>query len=520
MTSLLRRRGFRFVLTLVLTVMLGAMLSATIYFTQFDPQWIGFLGGVLFAAVLALASQISKTEWLMARRTRQLERARERLAVEVNRAKTATDAMRIAETRARLVADALPNLLLYVTRDERCQSHNRAFREWAGPDARVDGQMLTEVLGGEAYRAVAPRIAATLAGEAVDYELSLAGRTGPAQRYAVRQIPYAPEVEVVGFYLLLTPSVRPVEIPVPVAPSAAAAQAQQDEDEEDESSGHVVQVSQDGGETMYLRSLSQELMGKNPRAKLIHALQHDEFLLFAQKILAIKPGLPEPECYEILLRLQEEEANLLPPGGFLPVAERYGMMEDIDRWVVRSVINWCLLREKANPGWRMPLFCVNLSDAALANPEFARFVRKELQRPGFPSRALCFEIGEQEAIANHEAARRFITALKPSGCRFTMDAFGSGARVTFDHVKGLNLDFIKIDGVIIQNIVRDPAELAKAKAINKVCERIGMRTIAEFVETDETLAVLRSTGIDYVQGFGIARPGPIDLTTRKADDAA
>jgi EAL domain-containing protein (putative c-di-GMP-specific phosphodiesterase class I) len=260
-----------------------------------------------------------------------------------------------------------------------------------------------------------------------------------------------------------------------------------------------------------LHSITDQLMGwDDPRNKLVQALAENQFLLFAQKILALKNGASDPACYEILLRLREEEDNLLPPGGFIPIAEQYGMMEEIDRWVVRNLITWCIETRKIRPGWQVPLFCVNLSDTTLGNPEFAKFVRQELRRPGFPARSLCFEIGETEAINHHAAVRNFIAALKPSGCRFTIDAFGS-VKVSFTHLKGLAVDFIKIDGVIIQNMFKTPADMTKLKAMITVCHKIGMQTIAEFVESKETLDKLRELDIDYVQGFGVARPGPITI---------
>jgi EAL domain-containing protein (putative c-di-GMP-specific phosphodiesterase class I) len=259
-----------------------------------------------------------------------------------------------------------------------------------------------------------------------------------------------------------------------------------------------------------MRSIADQLMGwDEPRAKLEYALKANQFLLLAQRILPLKRELPDPLCYEILLRLREEEDNLLPPGGFIPIAERYGMMEEIDRWVVRNLIAWCVERKRADSAWRVPLFCVNLSEAAVCSPDFARFVSQELRQHDFNARALCFEIGEPEIISQHAHVQRFVNALKPLGCRFTVDAFGS-VKVSFSHLKGLAVDFLKIDGVIIQNILRDPATLAKMRAINTVCGKVGLRTIAEFVETDETLEKLREVGVDYVQGFGIARPEPID----------
>jgi EAL domain-containing protein (putative c-di-GMP-specific phosphodiesterase class I) len=244
----------------------------------------------------------------------------------------------------------------------------------------------------------------------------------------------------------------------------------------------------------------------------VHALDANQFLLFAQKIQPLQGDVPDPLCYEVLLRLQEEEDHLLPPGGFIPVAERYGMLENLDRWVVRNLFSWCVQKEAADAAWRMPLYCVNLSGASIMNPEFAKFVRAELQRSRFAARSLCFEIGEQDILASHAEVRQFIDTLKPAGCRFTIDAFGS-AKVSFTHLKGLAIDFIKIDGVIIQNILRDPAEFAKARAIHTVCRRLAVRTIAEFVETDETLTRLREIGIDYAQGFGIARPGLLTQQT-------
>ncbi|MBM3374451.1 MAG: EAL domain-containing protein, partial [Betaproteobacteria bacterium] len=245
--------------------------------------------------------------------------------------------------------------------------------------------------------------------------------------------------------------------------------------------------------------------------KLLRALQQNEFLLFAQKILPLNPLPFDHGHYEILLRLQEEEDNLLPPGGFIPVAESCGLTEDIDRWVVTALINWALEQQRARPGWDIPMFCLNLSEASIVNPEFALFVRRELQRSGFPAKQLCFEIGELETISCHNHVGCFIAALKPAGCRFTVDGFGS-VKLSFTHLSGLALDFIKIDGVITQNIFKTDAELTKLRAIVNVCGKLGVRTIAEFVEDEKTLAKLREVGIDYAQGFGIDRPGPIAKT--------
>ncbi len=493
----------RVVMTVALTGLIGALLVATIYFTRYDLQWIAFLGGILFAAVLAMASHASKAEWLISRRTKQLERARDQLTQETARSRNTAEAMRIAEARMRLVTDALPSLILYVDRDERCRYHNRAVQEKAGLTAdKIDGQPLRDIVGDSVYLNIVPHIAEILPGKTVDYELAWDSPDAGDLIYTARHIPYPPdETQPRGFYLLLT------RASLQLAPQAPA--VTQAGEPTPDAGGDALLVSGEGGEMLYLRSITDELMGwDDPRAKLVRALKENQFLLFAQKIRPLKTGAPDPLCYEILLRLQEEEDNLLPPGGFIPVAERYGMMEDLDRWVVRNLIAWCLEKQRSDPAWRIPLYCVNLSEAAVTGPEFAHFVRGELERSAFPARSLCFEIGEQDVLNHHANVQRFIAALKPTGCRFTVDAFGS-VKVSFSHLKGLAIDFIKIDGIIIQNILRDPSELAKTRAINMVCQKVGIRAIAEFVETNETLDKLREIGVDYVQGFGIALPGPI-----------
>lgn len=484
------------IVSAALSAMLGVALIATIYLTRLDLQWLAFLGGVLFAAVLALMSQASKAEWLLVRRSKQLGRARDQLTQEIMRSRNAVRGLQAAEKRIQLLSDHLPIPVLYFSRDERCHYHNEACAQWLGlPPEKINGQLLREIFSNKAYQVIAPQVALTLSGETADYELVWPGTGDAVTTVKVRQIAYSPDdSEIIGFYLAMGQS--------PAEPAAA--------DEAARTVAKAVPASGESGETFYLRSITDELMiDVDPRARLVHALQQDEFLLFAQKILSLKVGLPEPDCYEILLRLKEEEDNLLPPGGFIPVAQHCGMLEEIDRWVVRSLIAWCLRRRRTNPAWRTPLFCINLSAASVSSPEFGKFVRSELKHPDVPARALCFEISEPDMIKHNDRVRRLIAELKPAGCRFSIDDFGS-AKVSFSDLEELTLDFLKIDGSIIRNILRDPAELAKTRAINTVCQKAGTRTVAELVETSDTLDKLREIGIDYVQGFGIARPGPIN----------
>lgn len=262
----------------------------------------------------------------------------------------------------------------------------------------------------------------------------------------------------------------------------------------------------EGEDKVYLRAITEDILGwSDPGKRLRQALADDDFLLYAQRIKPLKPGADE-DCREILLRLREEEDNMLPPGGFFPVAEALNMLEDIDRWVVSRVVAWCA-REAAT---LKAGFCsINLSTESICNPSFAGFIRTRINASGISGQRLCFEITEADTLAHPDSARYFIAALKPLGCRFALDNFGS-VKVSFAHLKDLPVDYLKIDGSIVQNILKNPGDLARARAISLTCQRLGMRTIAESVESAEVLAKLREIGFDYAQGFGIARPGPIE----------
>jgi len=497
----LSKRGVKTVLTLLLTLALGVMVIATIYFTLFDLQWLAFLGGILFAAVLSMASQASKAEWLIIRRTRQVERLREQVQKESARRKISEDAMLATEARMRMVNDLLPLPILFVDRDLRIHDHNKAALEITRiPEIRIEGQLLRDVMS-SSYMEMLPHCRETLTGTRVEYQL----KWHNGEKFTIKQVPHPPGVDrPLGFYIVM--------LPVHTAPGAVIAASPQNNGNGNNttinSDPHAA-ITSESGETMYLHSISDQLMvGDDPRRKLVRALQQNEFLLFAQKVLPLKTLPFDHGSYEILLRLREEEDNLLPPGGFIPMAERYGMTEDIDRWVVRNVVAWSMEQKRLQPQWDIPMFSINLSEASIINPEFARFVRQELKNSEFPAKQLCFEIGELETISNHDNVANFIAALKPAGCRFTVDDFGS-VKLSFSNLSGLRLDFVKIDGVIIQNMFKTPADLTKLKAIVNVCVKMGMQTVAEFVEDDRTLAMLREIGVDYAQGFGIDRPGPV-----------
>lgn len=258
------------------------------------------------------------------------------------------------------------------------------------------------------------------------------------------------------------------------------------------------------GDSVYLRAITEDILGwSDPAARLKTALAQNHFLLYAQRIHSLQAGAPGPFFCEVLLRLREEEDNMLPPGGFFPVAEALGMLEDIDRWVVDQTLSW--RAKRANP----PVCFINLSIDSICNPAFAVYVRRRIEASQMPGNNLCFEITEPDLLARPDEVHRFIRTLKPLRCMFALDNFGS-VKISFNHIKGLSIDHLKVDGSIIQNILKSPGDLARAQAISLTCQRLGIRTIAQNVEHREVLAKLREIGFGYVQGFGISRPRPID----------
>jgi EAL domain-containing protein (putative c-di-GMP-specific phosphodiesterase class I) len=258
------------------------------------------------------------------------------------------------------------------------------------------------------------------------------------------------------------------------------------------------------GEDPFLEQMNNELAGwDDPLARLRQALSQDELQLYCQPILSLKP----PSAFvmaEVLVRLREEEALLLPPGDFLPVFEHYKMMGDLDRWVVSNVLRW--LADSPPGGFRR--FSVNVSGQTLEDREFPKFVATELLAKRVPSQALAFEVDEKDILARPEAAAAFAQSVKRSGCKVLIDGFGHRS-VSFAPLKTLRVDFVKVDGSIIRNILRSEVARQKLTAMVRVGETIGVGVIAECVEDADVLAQLRVMHVGFAQGFGIARPAPI-----------
>jgi diguanylate cyclase (GGDEF)-like protein/PAS domain S-box-containing protein len=247
------------------------------------------------------------------------------------------------------------------------------------------------------------------------------------------------------------------------------------------------------------------------------ALKSGRFRLFYQPIVPITGTVTEspPDHGEILVRMVDDEGNLIPPGSFIPAAERYGLMPDIDRWIVHELFRreqsryqalWNrLTRESAKPTC---LYTINLSGASLIETSFLEFVKQQMREYKIPPQLVCFEITETIAITHLDRATRFMRDLKAMGCRFLLDDFGSGMS-SFGYLKKLPVDYLKIDGLFVKDILEDPIDYAMVKAINEIGHTMGLKTVAEFVENEAILQELHIMGVDYAQGYGISPPRPL-----------
>lgn len=240
--------------------------------------------------------------------------------------------------------------------------------------------------------------------------------------------------------------------------------------------------------------------------RIRQALDNDQLRLFVQPIIALQHASRGPS-YEVLVRMLGEDGRIIPPGAFMPAAERYDLAVAIDRWVVSNFLAWVgdyCRRHPEQPG----NYSINLSAASISEESFLDFVLGTLERHRVPTACICFEITETSAIANLSRALIFMQKLKAIGCEFALDDFGSGLS-SFAYLKTLPVDYLKIDGVFVRDIASDPIARAMVASINTIGHEMGLRTVAEFVENQNILEHLHELGVDYAQGYHLGPPQPL-----------
>lgn len=248
--------------------------------------------------------------------------------------------------------------------------------------------------------------------------------------------------------------------------------------------------------------------------RITKALEEKRFCLYQQKIIPIDRNSGAKTHYELLLRMVSQTGEVIAPMAFIPAAERYGLMISIDRWVVSHFFaDYQFFAQNKLTEFQESncVYAINLSGMSVSDDQFLAFLKEQFRAHEILPETICFEITETAAISNLSKAAHLIEEIKAMGCSFALDDFGSGMS-SFAYLKNLPVDYVKIDGSFIKNIMNDSVDSALVECMNRIGHEIGMQTIAEFVENDSILEKLRGFGVDYAQGYGIAKPSPLNFS--------
>jgi diguanylate cyclase (GGDEF)-like protein len=269
-----------------------------------------------------------------------------------------------------------------------------------------------------------------------------------------------------------------------------------------------------GGDRVHLYTKDDQTMRQHAEdmrwvTQVNRALEDDALVMHYQPIVPVDATSYEsaPLFGELLLRIRGASGELVPAGRFLPAAERYGLSTLLDTWVVERALRW--LSKARKRGATMPTLWINLSGHSLSDPDFHEAMTRLLRETDVPGACLCCEITETAAIARMEVAFRFIESMRKLGCRFALDDFGSGMS-SFAYLKSLNVDFVKIDGTFVRDMLEDSRSLALVRGMNEVAHAMGKLTVAEWVENEAAREILRDIGVDYVQGYLLGHPQPLE----------
>ena len=241
-------------------------------------------------------------------------------------------------------------------------------------------------------------------------------------------------------------------------------------------------------------------------SQIDNALKEDRFVLNCQKIEPIDKDGEDHAHYEILLTVLDENNEPMPPQDFIVAAETYNRMGAIDRWVIKNAFKWIASNILKLDG--LGAFSINISGNSLTEDDFMEFVLEQFNETRLPTSKICFEITETSAIGSLDDAIEFMEKMKVIGVQFSLDDFGTGLS-SYSYLRNLPVDYLKIDGIFVKDIKTNPSDYAVVKSINEIGHFMGKKTIAEYVEDDEILEILREIGVDFAQGYGIEKKMPI-----------
>ncbi len=252
-------------------------------------------------------------------------------------------------------------------------------------------------------------------------------------------------------------------------------------------------------------------------SRIHDALNDNSFTLYQQMMQPVDDQSKLAINFEFLVRLKEK-GEIIAPGAFIPAAERYNLMPSIDRWVIKEAFKCIVQITQTNTDLRNATYFLNLSGTSLSDKAFFDFLREQFEKYSLAAEQICFEVTETAAITNLASTVEFIKQLKELGCQFALDDFGAGLS-SFSYLKSLPVDYLKIDGGFVRDMLEDPMDAAIVAAVNNIGHVAGLKTVAEFVENTEIMRALGDIGVDYAQGYALARPAPVEELIIKASKA-
>jgi len=458
-----------------------------------EPQIETVLWATLILTLGTTMLQIARTEKDFSKYLAQFGSQKERLANEIKYRLWAEKTSAENKTKLQIVDENFPVMLAYFNRELQCCYHNRAFRQWFGlKPEQADGKFIHECLNENFYLGVKQFLEKILTGETFQIQHTQQLANQAACLVTGQFVPhFDANGKVTGFYTLYTPRLLKEGEQIVASGSIASGNI----------TGTSAEKKSPGNLSSHQTSYKQKKSSLDSPGKILQAIERGAFHLHAQKIIPVPAHQSDEIYYEILIRMAEEESNMIPPGAFLPMVENYNLLPRLDRWVVGKSIEWL----QSNVRNVNIALCLNVAKNTLEDKVFVVFIQERLNATKIEPRRLCFEIEASDAVANLPACAIFARNVRNLGCQVSLCSFDYN-RESLHLLRNIKADFIKINGSLICNILRDAEDFSKIADINRFAHAQKIKTIGELVETPEILEKLTEIGVDYAQGFGIHRP--------------
>ncbi len=471
-----------------------ALIINVFFFDEVVLHWSAALWVCLVLVQIVIIIQQARTEKNIKDQENQLVITKERLANEIKHRLWAEKVASESKIKSLFIDENIPVMLAYFNTDLRCRYHNRIFRRWFGlkPD-QIDERLLTEFSSDDFSSDITQCAAEILSGKTVHNERVLKSTKGFPYIFTEQYVPHLNNKgKAIGFYTIHTPRTQ--------EKNRVSLKNKADHPPKPEPKT-IIEILPTDGATQYAPQTASQ-KPTTTAARIAQAIDGGEFNLYYQHISPLKPSSSAASHYEILIRMNEEDNNLMPPGSFLPFVDQFNLMPQLDRWIVNHIVKWLSTHPKSQS-----IFCLNVAKDTLSDRVFPDFIQEQIKNMNVIPANLCFEIEVADAEANTTDTINFAQRIHDLGCLVSLCSFNDdpSSVALLDKIK---IDYLKIDGSLICNILRDPEDLNKVISIHKLAQKSKNKTIAELVETDDIVAKLQEIGIDYAQGFGIAKAHP------------